>query len=64
MQARLEAERTADGFRSTLREWAAECTNNLHEGDVMALAHGINGEVETEYRRGRRLVRGAWRDGA
>jgi hypothetical protein len=31
-----------------LRDWTAECTNNLCEGDEMALAHGINSEVETE----------------
>jgi integrase len=43
---------TVHGFRSTFRDWAAECTS--YPGDVceMALAHAITDKVEAAYRRG------------
>jgi integrase len=37
---------TAHGFRSTFRDWAAECTNYPNEVVEMALAHTINSKVE------------------
>jgi integrase len=43
---------TAHGFRSTFRDWAAECTNYPSEVVEMALAHTINSKVEAAYRRG------------
>ncbi|MGA7809091.1 tyrosine-type recombinase/integrase [Bradyrhizobium sp.] len=43
---------TAHGFRSTFRDWAAECTNYPNEVVEMALAHTINNKVEAAYRRG------------
>jgi integrase len=43
---------TAHGFRSTFRDWAAECTNYSNEVVEMALAHTINSKVEAAYRRG------------
>ena len=43
---------TAHGFRSTFRDWAAECTNFPREVVEMALAHTIESKVEAAYRRG------------
>ncbi|MGJ4973181.1 tyrosine-type recombinase/integrase [Bradyrhizobium sp. HKCCYLRH1073] len=43
---------TAHGFRSTFRDWAAECTNYPNEVVEMALAHTIGSKVEAAYRRG------------
>lgn len=43
---------TAHGFRSTFRDWAAECTNYSNEVVEMALAHTISSKVEAAYRRG------------
>lgn len=43
---------TAHGFRSTFRDWAAECTNFPSEVVEMALAHTISSKVEAAYRRG------------
>ena len=43
---------TAHGFRSTFRDWAAECTNYPREVAEMALAHTIGDKVEAAYRRG------------
>lgn len=40
------------GFRSTFRDWAAECTNYPREVAEMALAHSIGDKVEAAYRRG------------
>jgi integrase len=40
------------GFRSTFRDWAAECTNYPNEVAEMALAHVIDNKVEAAYRRG------------
>ncbi len=43
---------TVHGFRSTFRDWAAECTNYPREVVEMALAHTIENRVEAAYRRG------------
>jgi integrase len=56
---------TAHGFRSTFRDWAAECTNFPSEVVEMALAHVIEDKTEAAYRRGdlfdkRRQLMDAW----
>ena len=43
---------TVHGFRSTFRDWAAECTNFPREVAEMALAHTLSDKVEAAYRRG------------
>lgn len=43
---------TVHGFRSTFRDWAAECTNYSREVCEMALAHVVSNAVEAAYRRG------------
>jgi integrase len=43
---------TAHGFRSTFRDWCAECTNYPREVCEMALAHAVGNQVEAAYRRG------------
>lgn len=53
------------GFRSTFRDWAAECTNFPRDVCEMALAHAIENSVEAAYRRGdllekRRPLMEAW----
>ena len=48
---------TVHGFRSTFRDWAAECTSYPFEMGEMALAHKISKEVEAAYRRGDLLDR-------
>ena len=45
-------EYTGHGFRSTFRDWAAECTSYQSEVVEMALAHAIGNKVEAAYRRG------------
>jgi integrase len=37
---------TVHGFRSTFRDWAAECTNFPREVAEMALAHAVGNQVE------------------
>ena len=49
---RLEVPAVPHGFRSTFRDWAAECTNYPREVAEMALAHAIGDKVEAAYRRG------------
>jgi len=56
---------TAHGFRSSFRDWAAECTNFPREVCEQALAHTIENKVEAAYRRGdllekRRQLMRAW----
>jgi integrase len=56
---------TTHGFRSTFRDWAAECTNFPQEVAETALAHTISNKVEAAYRRGdlfdkRRRLMDAW----
>jgi len=43
---------TVHGFRSTLRDWAAEQTDYPREVAEMALAHAVDDRVEAAYRRG------------
>lgn len=43
---------TAHGFRSTFRDWAAECTDYPGELAEMALAHIVSDKTEAAYRRG------------
>ncbi len=59
------AEITAHGFRSTFRDWCAECTAYPHELAEIALAHAVGDKVEAAYRRGdmiekRRRLMGDW----
>jgi integrase len=56
---------TAHGFRSTFRDWAAECTSFPREVAEAALAHVVGDKVEAAYRRGdlfekRRRLMDAW----
>lgn len=43
---------TTHGFRSTFRDWAADCTNHPREVAEAALAHIVGDETERAYRRG------------
>lgn len=43
---------TTHGFRSTFRDWTAECTSYAREVCEMALAHAIGDKAEAAYRRG------------
>jgi integrase len=43
---------TVHGFRSTFRDWTAECTNFSNEVCEAALAHAIENRTEAAYRRG------------
>ena len=43
---------TVHGFRSTLRDWAAETTSYPNHVVEMALAHAVGDKVEAAYRRG------------
>ena len=49
---RMDVDVTVHGFRSTFRDWAAECTGYAHEVCEMALAHTIGNKAEAAYRRG------------
>ena len=56
---------TVHGFRSTFRDWAAECTHFANEVCEAALAHMIENKSEAAYRRGdlfdkRRKLMDAW----
>lgn len=58
---------TVHGFRSTFRDWAAECTSASREVAEMALAHVVKDKVEAAYRRGdlfdkRRCLMNEWSD--
>ena len=58
-------ELTAHGFRSSFRDWAAECTSFPREVPEMALAHSVGDKVEAAYRPGdlfakRRQLMDAW----
>lgn len=55
------------GFRSSFRDWGAECTEAPREVCELALAHVNNDRVEAAYRRSdlferRRLLMAAWAD--
>lgn len=49
---RMKQDCTVHGFRSSFRDWAAECTGYPHEVCEMALAHTIGNKAEAAYRRG------------
>ena len=49
---RMAVKAVPHGFRSTFRDWAAECTNYPNEVAEMALAHTVGDKVEAAYRRG------------
>ena len=49
---RMKTDVTVHGFRSSFRDWAAECTGYPHEVCEMALAHTIGNKSEAAYRRG------------
>ena len=56
---------TVHGFRSTFRDWSAECTNIEREVCEQALAHVNPNKVEAAYRRSdlfekRRLLMEQW----
>jgi integrase len=58
---------TVHGFRSSFRDWAAECTSFSRDVAEMALAHSISNSVEAAYRRGdlylkRQLLMAEWAD--
>ncbi|MFZ6769813.1 tyrosine-type recombinase/integrase [Undibacterium sp. Di26W] len=46
---------TVHGFRSTFRQWAAECTSHPREVAEHALAHRLPDKVEAAYQRGTML---------
>lgn len=49
---RMSVDAVPHGFRSTFRDWVAECTGHGNEVAEMALAHTISSKVEAAYRRG------------
>jgi integrase len=49
---RMKVQAVPHGFRSTFRDWCAECTDFPREVAEMALAHAISDKVEAAYRRG------------
>jgi integrase len=56
---------TVHGFRSSFRDWAAECTNIASEVCEAALAHVVKNKAEAAYRRGdlfekRRQLMASW----
>ncbi len=58
---------TGHGFRSTFRDWAAECTDHPNEVAEAALAHAVGDKTEAAYRRGdlfdkRRRLMQDWAD--
>jgi integrase len=50
--ARMDATASLHGFRSSFRDWAAECSTYPNHVVEMALAHVIGNRVEAAYRRG------------
>ncbi len=48
---------TVHGFRSTFRDWVAECTDFAREVAEAALAHSVGDKVEAAYRRGDLFVK-------
>ncbi|WP_353209759.1 integrase arm-type DNA-binding domain-containing protein [Sphingorhabdus sp.] len=49
---RMKIDVTVHGFRSSFRDWSAECSSYAHEVCEMALAHVIGNKAEAAYRRG------------
>ncbi|WP_157223131.1 hypothetical protein [Roseomonas mucosa] len=48
---------TTHGFRSTFRQWAAECTSHPHEVAEAALGHVTGSAVSRAYQRSDHLER-------
>jgi integrase len=66
-KAHRRPEITTHGFRSTFRDWAAECTAFPREVIEMAMAHAVGDETEAAYFRSdlfdkRRRLMEAWAD--
>jgi integrase len=64
---RMDTRVTVHGFRSSFRDWVAECTSFPNEVAEAALAHTIRNAAEAAYRRGdllekRREMMQAWGD--
>lgn len=64
---RMDTGVTAHGFRSSFRDWAAECTDFPREVAELSLAHTVGNAVERAYRRSdlldkRRALMAAWAD--
>ena len=58
---------TVHGFRSSFRDWAAECTSSAHAVMELSLAHRVGSAVEQAYARSdlldqRRTLMNAWAD--
>lgn len=49
---RMGVDAVPHGFRSTFRDWVAECTRHSSDVAEMALAHSVGNKVEAAYRRG------------
>ena len=49
---RMGVDATVHGFRSSFRDWVAECTVVSYEVAEMALSHTIGSAVERAYRHG------------
>ena len=63
----LEIDAVPHGFRSSFRDWVAECTEAPREVSELALAHVNSDRVEAAYRRSdlferRRELMQAWSD--
>lgn len=61
----VATECTVHGFRSTFRDWVAECTATPEAVAEAALAHTVGNEVQRAYQRGdllekRRVLMAAW----
>jgi integrase len=48
---------TVHGFRSSFRDWCAECTDHAREVAEAALAHAVGDSTERAYRRGDALLK-------
>ena len=62
---RMDENCVPHGFRSTFRDWCAECTDVAPEVAEMALAHEVGNAAEAAYRRSdllekRRALMEAW----
>ncbi|MDE0002161.1 MAG: integrase, partial [Rhodospirillaceae bacterium] len=65
MMKALEIAAVPHGFRSSFRDWAAECTDAPREVCELALAHVNSDRVEAAYRRSdlfdrRRVLMADW----
>lgn len=54
---RMKIDAVPHGFRSTFRDWVAECTTYPGEVAEQALAHTLKNKVEAAYRRGDSLAK-------